>query len=292
MLEKLKTLLIQIISYLSLYEIASLLVIFFVFIMFFTLGLLLRGRKFIARFFFFLSILVIFSTPFVLRFLMQKVLYTSEVNITSAHAMQYTNGFFVAGEITNKGKIVINECYIAVNEVRDEKGSKAMKILNSLFPKSSSGISIEIDIEVGETKNFAVIVPNLKAKEPFLYRIYVDCYLSNKFAQKMQKNKKTSTDIITPKPPKDNVETTQPPAQNAEDTQEEAEQPAQEGIEEETDKQDLQNQEASVPEQKSPAETQPPIQSPTNSPTSPTADSPTPSSPSPPIQSPANPTEP
>ena len=183
---------------------------------------------------------------------MQKVLYTSEVNITSAHAMQYTNGFFVAGEITNKGKIVINECYIAVNEVRDEKGSKVMKILNSLFPKSSSGISIEIDIEVGETKNFAVIVPNLKAKEPFLYRIYVDCYLSNKFAQKMQKNEKPSTDIITPKPPKDNVETTQPPAQNTEDTQEEAEQPAQEGIEEETDKQDLQNQEASVPEQKAP----------------------------------------
>ncbi|MDE7235182.1 MAG: DUF2393 domain-containing protein [Helicobacter japonicus] len=200
MIENVKTLLVQTISYLALYEIATLLAIFFIFIMIFTLGLLLRGRKFIARFFFFLSILVVCSTPFALRYVMQKVLYASEVNITSAHAMQYTNGFFVAGDITHNGKVDVNECSIVVNEVRDENGIMLFKILNSIIPKSSSSTNIELDIGVGETKSFAVIVPNIKAKEPFLYRIYVDCYLSNKFAQKMQKPQKSSAGIITPKP--------------------------------------------------------------------------------------------
>lgn len=87
MLENLKTLLLQIISYFSLYEIATIMAIFFVFIMIFTLGLLLRGRKFIPYFFFFLSVVVIFSTPFVLHFVMQKILYPIDVNITSEHPM-------------------------------------------------------------------------------------------------------------------------------------------------------------------------------------------------------------
>ncbi|WP_334084421.1 DUF2393 domain-containing protein [Helicobacter typhlonius] len=207
MLENLKTLLLQIISYFSLYEIATIMAIFFVFIMIFTLGLLLRGRKFIPYFFFFLSVVVIFSTPFVLHFVMQKILYPIDVNITSAHPMQYTQGFFVAGEITHKGKVDINECYVAVAQVRDEKGSKLIKILNDILPQSEFGVNVEMDIKVGETKDFAVIVPNIKASEPFMYRIYVDCFLSNKLAQNMQKPKKPSADIITPKPPKDVIET-------------------------------------------------------------------------------------
>ena len=121
--------------------------------------------------------------------------------------MQYTQGFFVAGEITHKGKVDINECYVAVAQVRDEKGSKLIKILNDILPQSEFGVNVEMDIKVGETKDFAVIVPNIKASEPFMYRIYVDYFLSNKLAQNMQKPKKPSADIITPKPPKDVIET-------------------------------------------------------------------------------------
>ena len=202
MIENLKAILMQMASYFSIYEIAILLVIFFVFIMFFTLALLLRDRKFIAGFFFFLSAGVIISTPFTLQFVMQKVLYKIDVDITQAHIMQYTKGFFVAGNITHKGKITINECAISVNEVRDEKGNKIIKMLNSIFPKSSSHTNIDIDIGVGEQKYFAVIVPHPKAKEPFLYRIYVDCYQSNKFAQKMNKKaQKQSSSIIKPQMP-------------------------------------------------------------------------------------------
>ncbi|TLD96051.1 DUF2393 domain-containing protein [Helicobacter jaachi] len=186
MFENIKALLLQMVSYLSVYEIGALLAGFFVFIMIFTLGLLLRGWRFLARFCFLLSMAVIFAMPFVLHFVMRDILYKIDVNITSAHAMQYTKGFFVSGSITHKGKVAINECHIAVNEVRDEKGSVALGVLNSILPKHSSYITIDIDIEVGESKDFAVIVPKVEGKEPFLYRIYVDCYLSNKFAQKMQ----------------------------------------------------------------------------------------------------------
>lgn len=200
MLEKLKALLIQMASYLSIYELGVLLGIFFIFIMFFTLGLLLRGRRFIARFFFFLSILTIFSTPFALQAVMQKVFYKIEVEITSAYPMQYTKGFFVAGKITHRGKVPINECLISVDLVRDEKGSQVIKVFNTLFPKRSFSTIHEVDIGLHQSADFAVIVPNFEAKEAF-FRVYVDCYLSNKFTQKMQKPKQQSADIITPREP-------------------------------------------------------------------------------------------
>ena len=201
MFEKLKILLIQMVSYLSVYEIGLILIGFFIFIMLFTLGLLLRGRRFIARFFFFLSIIAILATPFVLHFMMKNVLYKTDVTLMSAYPMQYTKGFFVAGNITNKGRAPINECLISVDSVRDEKDSKFMRYFNSIFPKSSLSTSIDIDIEPDSNADFSVIVPNFEAQEPLLFRVYVDCYLSNKFAQKMQKKKAPSKDIITPKEP-------------------------------------------------------------------------------------------
>ena len=207
MFEKLKVLLIQMVSYLSVYEIGLILIGFFIFIMLFTLGLLLRGRRFIARFFFFLSIVAILAAPFVLHFMMKNVLYKTDVTLMSAYPMQYTKGFFVAGNITNKGRAPINECLISVDSVRDEKDSKFMKYFNSIFPKSSLSTSIDVDIEPDNNADFSVIVPNFEAQEPLLFRVYVDCYLSNKFAQKMQKKKAPSKDIITPEEPEVLIET-------------------------------------------------------------------------------------
>lgn len=207
MFEKLKILLIQMVSYLSVYEIGLILIGFFIFIMLFTLGLLLRGRRFIARFFFFLSIIAILAAPFVLHFMMKNVLYKTDVTLMSAYPMQYTKGFFVAGSITNKGRAPINECLISVDSVRDEKDSKFMRYFNSIFPKSSLSRSIDIDIEPDSNADFSVIVPNFEAQEPLLFRVYVDCYLSNKFAQKMQKKQPLNKDIITPKEPEVLIET-------------------------------------------------------------------------------------
>ncbi|WP_104743551.1 DUF2393 domain-containing protein [Helicobacter cinaedi] len=207
MFEKLKILLIQMVSYLSVYEIGLILIGFFIFIMLFTLGLLLRGRRFIARFFFFLSIIAILAAPFVLHFMMKNVLYKTDVTLMSAYPMQYTKGFFVVGNIAHKGRVPINECLISVDSVRDEKDSKFMKYFNSIFPKSSLSTSINIDIEPDNNTDFSVIVPNFEAKESSSFRVYVDCYLSNKFAQKMQKKKAPSKDIITPKEPEVLIET-------------------------------------------------------------------------------------
>lgn len=203
MFEKLKVLLIQMASYLSIYEIGLILIGFFVFIMIFTLGLLLRGRRFIARFFFFLSAIAILAAPFVLHFMMKNVLYKTDVTLTSAYPMQYTKGFFVAGNIAHKGRVPINECLISVDSVRDEKDNKIIKFLNGIFPKSSLSTSIDIDVEPENNADFSVIVPNFEANEPLLFRVYVDCYLSNKFAQKMQKKKAPNKDIITPREPQD-----------------------------------------------------------------------------------------
>lgn len=180
MIETFKNLLIQIASYFSIYEIGLLFGLFFLFIFFFTLGLLLRGRRFVAYFSFFLSALVVLSAPIILQLIMQKVLYVIDVQIYQAHPMQYTKGFFVSGQITNQGKLPINECRIIANEVRDEKGSKIINVLNTILPLQSFGSSLDIDIGVGKSAEFAVVIAGFKSSSPF-YRVYVDCYLSNQF---------------------------------------------------------------------------------------------------------------
>lgn len=182
MIEVLKDLLIQFASYFSIYEIGLLLGLFFLFIFFFTLGLLLRGRRFVAHFSFFLSALVILSAPIALQLVMQKVFYVIETRIDQAHAMQYTKGFFISGQIMNKGKLPINKCRMSANEVRDEKGSKILGVINTILPIQSFTTNLDIDIGVGKSAEFAVIVPGFKSNSPF-YRVNVDCYLSNKFAQ-------------------------------------------------------------------------------------------------------------
>lgn len=182
MIEILKDLLIQFASYFSIYEIGLLLGLFFLFIFFFTLGLLLRGRRFVAYFSFFLSALVILSAPITLQLVMQKVFYVIDVRIDQAHAMQYTKGFFISGQITNKGKFPINKCRLSADEVRDEKGSKILSVINTILPIQSFATNLDIDVGVGKSAEFAVIVPGFKSSSPF-YRVHVDCYLSNKFTQ-------------------------------------------------------------------------------------------------------------
>ena len=213
--EKIKIFFLQMISYFSIYEIGILLLVFFCFLLFFTLGLLLRGRRFIAPIFFFLSVCVIFSTPIVLQMMMTKYLYKIQVDLTTTHPMEYTKGFFVAGNITHLGKIAINECQIVANEVREENESTLMGFVNAVLPKSSYKINLDIDIEVGKSKEFAVVVPDFEAKKPFNYRIYVDCYLSNKLAQKMQekskKAQKNTQDSEETNAPAQSQETSTPP---------------------------------------------------------------------------------
>lgn len=196
MKEQLKDFIFQMVSYFSIYEIGILLLIFFCFILFFTLGLLLRGRRFIAGFFFFLSVCVIFSTPIVLQLAMTRFFYKIQVDITTAHPMEYTKGFFVAGNIIHQGKIAINECLITTNEVREEDKT-LMKYINAVLPKSSYSTTLEIEIQPEEEKAFAIVVPYFEAKKPFNYRIYVDCYFSNNLIQSLQ---------YKPKPKKDNGE--------------------------------------------------------------------------------------
>lgn len=195
MIEVLKGLLIQFASYFSIYELGVLFGLFFLFIFFFTLGLLLRGRRFVAYFSFFLSALVVLSAPIVLQLVMQRVFYVIDVQIDRAHSMQYTTGFFLSGQITNKGKFPINECRMRADEVRDEKGNKILSVLNTILPIQSFATSLEIDLGVGKSAEFAVIVPDFKASSPF-YRVYVDCYLSNQFTPLPKAS--SSANIIQP----------------------------------------------------------------------------------------------
>nr|QGT50061.1 hypothetical protein Helico4rc_1810 [uncultured Helicobacter sp.] len=194
MKEQLKDFVFQMISYFSIYELGILLLIFFCFILFFTLGLLLRGRRFIAGFFFFLSICVIFSTPITLQLAMTKFFYKIQVDITTAHPMEYTKGFFVAGNIIHQGKIAINECRITANEVREEEKNTLIKYINAVLPKSSFSTKLEIEIQPQEEKTFAIVVPHFEAKKPFNYRIYVDCYFSNNILQTLQHKSKAKKD--------------------------------------------------------------------------------------------------
>lgn len=194
---RIESLMLQMGSYMSIYEIGILLGIFFIFILCFTLGLLLRGRRFLPSFFFFLSFLAIIATPIALQLFMQNYLYTTKVTLTTMHPMEYTKGFFLSGKIENIGHMPINECNIFANVIREEKNA-LMPYINDLFPIASFNTTIQVDIPSGESGEFSVVVPNFSAKKPFFYSVKIDCYFSNNLINNFHRKPKAKKEDDKP----------------------------------------------------------------------------------------------
>lgn len=157
------------------YEIALMSALFVVFLLFFMLGLLLRGRKFFPKFFFFLSVVLFIGTPFLLQFCMQRVLYKTDVEVLQSKRLEYIDSFFVQANIKNIGFAPFSLCEVSVDILHDG----LLKPLSAIYPKHHYTQTIPLILTPGQSQEFQLIFNDFTPTLPFDYALYIDCHNSN-----------------------------------------------------------------------------------------------------------------
>ncbi len=174
-MQQYKELMINFFNLFAISEIALMWSLFILFLLFFLLGLLLRGRRFFPKFFFFLSFLVFVSGPFVLKYCMQNLFYTLEVDITKSKRLEYIDVFLLEAKLTNRGFMPINICEVSVDTQREDW----LKFLNPIYPKKSYKKTLFMHLEPQQSQNLNVLFNDFIQQLPFEYRVQIDCYLGN-----------------------------------------------------------------------------------------------------------------
>ncbi|WP_395001889.1 DUF2393 family protein [uncultured Helicobacter sp.] len=175
------------------YEIAIMSMLFVVFILFFMLGLLLRGRRFSSKFFFFLSIVLFISAPFILQFCMQQLLYKSDIEVLQSKRLEYTNAFFVQANVTNIGFAPFSLCEVSVDILHDG----FLKPLSGIYPKRHYKQIIPLALSPGQSQEFQLIFDNFTPTLPFDYTLHIDCHSSNGLNKLLQSYQHTPSHQAT-----------------------------------------------------------------------------------------------
>lgn len=179
------------------FEIGFMGALFVVFVLFFMLGLLLRGRRFISKFFFFLSAMLFVAAPFGLQFCMQHLLYTTQIEVIQSKRLEYIDSFFVQAKVTNIGFVPFSLCEVSVDIPHDG----ILKPLSTIYPKHHYKQIIPMHLAPGESQEFQLIFNDFTPTLPFEYTLYIDCHNSNglhKFLQNTTHSTESSAPSANP----------------------------------------------------------------------------------------------
>lgn len=154
------------------YEIALMGFLFIIFLIFFLLGLLLAGRKVFPQLMFFFATAIFIFAPIALQMVMQRFLYTTEVNITESKRLAYIDAFFLQGRITNVGFSPFSVCEASVSVLREG----ILEFLNPIFPLERYSKTINMPLKPKESGEFSVVFDEFSTQLPFKYRIDIDCH--------------------------------------------------------------------------------------------------------------------
>ncbi|WP_394953847.1 DUF2393 family protein [uncultured Helicobacter sp.] len=157
------------------YEIGIMSALFVVFILFFMLGLLLRGRRFSSKLFFFLSIVLFIGAPFLLQFCMQHLLYKTDVEVLQSKRLEYIDSFFVQANVSNVGFAPFSLCEVSVDILHDG----ILKFLSPIYPKHHYKQIVPLHLKPSQSQEIQLIFNNFTPKLPFEYTLYIDCHSSN-----------------------------------------------------------------------------------------------------------------
>ncbi|PAF52272.1 DUF2393 family protein [Helicobacter sp. 13S00477-4] len=174
MIEEIKDLLLMVFYRLSYIEIGLFLFIFIIFMLIFGLGLVFYTKKILSSILFLLAFVVLFSPPFVIRYLMQEKLYKVEVSYNRASPLEYTDSFFIDMDIKNIGKLDIHKCFVKVNVLRS--GDRLAVVLRNLFFAEKSFLrSISSVIKPNQSEHFVIVIDDYHYRhQP--YKVYLNCY--------------------------------------------------------------------------------------------------------------------
>ncbi|WP_394968180.1 DUF2393 family protein [uncultured Helicobacter sp.] len=179
------------------YEIGLMGALFIIFVLFFMLGLLLRGRRFISKFFFFLSFILFVGAPFLLQFCMQHFLYKTDIHILQSKRLEYINAFFIQAKVTNTGFAPFITCEVSVDILHDG----FLKPLSRVYPKKHYKQTIPLQLQPNQSDEFQLIFDNFTPTPPFDYTLYIDCHNSNGLNKLLRKTYDTQPNTHDPNAP-------------------------------------------------------------------------------------------
>lgn len=134
---------------------------FILFILFITLGLILRKKMLIAIFFILLGFGTLIATPTYLYKMMHEYLFKNTTTLTQQKRLEYTDAIVLKGHIINESKLNFNACTITA-AVHKKSKNKYRNYVLQFKPIKKMSI-LETNILRGETRYFKMIV------EPFNY---------------------------------------------------------------------------------------------------------------------------
>lgn len=148
--------------------------IFVCFLLFFILGLVFYSNKFLLGILFSLSFLILFSSPFIVKYLMQEKLYKIQVTYNKAAPLEYTDTFFIDMNIKNIGKKTLYRCLVNIN-ILGTKISLFKNFKYFIYPQKVFSQVLERKISVNETQHFLVMFDDFYHKNS-PYEIQVNCF--------------------------------------------------------------------------------------------------------------------
>ncbi|WP_095296810.1 DUF2393 family protein [Helicobacter sp. 12S02232-10] len=173
-IQEIKALFLTVFHRLGPIEIVLFLSIFVVFIFVFTLGLIWHSKRLFAQFCFLLSFVILFSSPFLIKYLMQEKIYKIQISYYRSSPLQYADTFLVDMDIKNLGKKDINKCIVKVDIFR--KGTDFMNRLKNIFyPEKSFTHLIEEKIRINQTHHFLIMIDDFYYKTA-PYKVGTDCF--------------------------------------------------------------------------------------------------------------------
>ncbi len=135
--------------------------VFVLFILLVILGIVFRKKTILAVFMILLGFIILFLGPTLGYQKMHEFIFKNTIELTSQKKLNFTNAVIVKGKITNDSKYIFKSCRITASAHKSSK-NELKHFIYSFKPFKKMSI-LEDDIEIGETREFKIIV------EPFTY---------------------------------------------------------------------------------------------------------------------------
>ncbi|PAF44858.1 hypothetical protein BJI48_02415 [Helicobacter sp. 11S02596-1] len=155
-------------------EIVLFLAIFVIFIFIFTLGLVWHSKRFLPTFLFLLSFVILFSSPFLIRYVMKEKIYKIEVSYQRSSPLQYANAFLIDMDIKNLGMKNIHQCIVKI-DIHKNATNTFNRFKNMFFPTKSFKHFINEAIPTHQSRHFVIMIDDFYDKHS-PYKVSTDCF--------------------------------------------------------------------------------------------------------------------
>jgi len=147
--------------------------VFFLFILFIIFGILLRKKIGLALLFIFLAFSILLLGPTLGYVKLHEYLFKNSVTLISQKRLQFSEAVVVKGSLKNESTQNFTSCLITASAYAVTK-NKYKNYLKKLKPFKKMSIT-EYDINVGDTREFKIIVEPFRYSRDYNISLGADC---------------------------------------------------------------------------------------------------------------------